>query len=215
MDNLENVRIKLCGLEDSIIFTALERSIYCFNSNDYTNGTFKTVMSSFENIILNNNGYTPIEEFPFFIENKKTAINDKFYQLYISNILPTICDNGNNNLIYAFEKDITLLRLVSRRIHLGIFVASAKYKADTLRYNNLIKKGNRDGIMTLLTDLKTEENVLKRVYDKSSIYIKGFDIKSEINLPEYFSSLYKDTIIPLTKSVELEYLMNIETEVKN
>lgn len=45
---------------------------------------------------------------------------------------------------------------LSKRIHYGKFVAEAKFLARTAEYSRLIRSGDVEGIMRLLTDTKVE-----------------------------------------------------------
>lgn len=53
---------------------------------------------------------------------------------------------------------------LSKRIHYGKFVAEAKFKARPDEYSSLIRRGDVDGIMKLLTDERVEALVCSRFF---------------------------------------------------
>ena len=57
---------------------------------------------------------------------------------------------------------------------------------------------NRDGIEKRLTDLSVEEAIFRRVKEKGERY--------GVN-PKFIANFYKEKIIPLTKKVEIDYLL--------
>lgn len=113
----------------------------------------------------------------------------------------------------------------SRLVIPGKFVAEAKYTSpkEHDQYVELIKKGDTEAIEELLTNRAVEERLLKRLKKKAMIY--GQDIAdddappSEGGVPgsptmgtfkidlDLVVRLYEKYVIPLTKKVEVEYLM--------
>lgn len=113
--------------------------------------------------------------------------------------------------------DIAVLQALSKRMHFGKFIAEAKFQAETERYSNLILANNAAGIMDALTNLVVEEKVLKRVTLKASTY--GQDLEGSAAPavttstaewkvdPQLISDIYRDFVMPLTKEVQVAYLL--------
>jgi len=74
----------------------------------------------------------------------------------------------------------------------------------------LIKAQDRKGIDEAITNMKVEKKVLERLKLKAKTYGTDPDLASgdpgKINI-EAVVAMYKDYVIPLTKEVEVEYLM--------
>lgn len=93
---------------------------------------------------------------------------------------------------------------------------------DQDEYKRLIKLEDRDGLMELLTNKAVEEALLRRLRRKAMIYGHDITEKGEIVLDEptqpsqqqnlkiqadVVVNLYERFVIPLTKEVEVEYLL--------
>ncbi|KAI9479338.1 chorismate mutase aro7 [Coemansia sp. RSA 989] len=135
-------------------------------------------------------------------------------------------------------RDIECLQALSRRIHYGKFVAESKFQDPKThdQYVQLIKEQNRDELMRLLTNQRVENLLLKRLKAKAIIYgqdlsAASLDANGNINGGcsllsatasanagdervktrvdyDLVVSLYRDYVIPLTKEVEVEYLLH-------
>ena len=117
--------------------------------------------------------------------------------------------------------DVNCLQLISRRIHYGKFVAEAKFRAQPEEYSELIHKQDGNGLMQLLTNQAVEDRVVARVTNKAAFY--GQDINEEVPdaskvltnpknqkykvAPEIIANLYFKWIMPMTKDVQVEYLL--------
>uniref|UniRef100_A0A6U4S705 chorismate mutase n=1 Tax=Hemiselmis andersenii TaxID=464988 RepID=A0A6U4S705_HEMAN len=157
-----------------------------------------------------------------YLQSINVNINDKIYETYVGTIVPWICKEGDDGQYGSSAVcDILTLQAISKRIHYGTFVAESKFRSQPEEYTKLIKAGDRDGIMALLTNSKVEELVIKRVQKKATAY--GQEITDDSALigpavpeeelsnykvnPTLMGKLYHDIIIPLTKDVEVDYLM--------
>ena len=89
------------------------------------------------------------------------------------------------------------------RIRIGIFVAQAKFDASPELYQKLANENNIQEINKQLTNIDVELKILDRIKEKACQL--NF-INPNFN-PEIAVSFYKDCIIPLTKELELEYLL--------
>lgn len=138
--------------------------------------------------------------------------NDKIKRIYIEQMVPLISkidkDDPNNYGSIA-SCDIECLQSLSRRIHFGKFVAEAKYQANKELYNDLILKKDVKGIMHHITNSAVEEKILQRLTKKAEVYgVDPTNSEGERRItPEYLVHIYKEFVIPITKEVEVEYLL--------
>ena len=150
-------------------------------------------------------------------------INDQVRALYFEELLPRICEEGDDgNYGSSALCDITLLQALSKRIHYGKYVAESKYKASPETYDPLIRAKDEAGIMNLLTVESVERRVVRRVRNKACVFGQDIqDVMGTISLtqedieqaeskvePEKVAKLYNDWIMPLNKQVQLEYLLH-------
>ncbi|GAM90520.1 hypothetical protein ANO11243_085640 [Dothideomycetidae sp. 11243] len=155
-------------------------------------------------------------------------VNQQLKQCYISTILPRACARFDRperradmqeNYGSAAVCDVLTLQALSRRVHFGKFVAEAKFRQHEAEYVAMIRAGDREGLARAITDEKVEEKVLQRLRLKARTYGTdpsmvetdgsgmGGDVEyGKINV-EAVVAMYKDHVIPLTKVVEVEYLM--------
>ncbi|WMV17383.1 hypothetical protein MTR67_010768 [Solanum verrucosum] len=103
---------------------------------------------------------------------------------------------------------------LSKRIHYGKFVAEAKFRASPDVYKAAIKAQDRNGLMDLLTYPTVEEAIKNRVEMKTKTYGQELNNGPEnVGDPVYkikpslVAELYGDWIMPLTKEVQVEYLL--------
>ncbi|KAI5868393.1 chorismate mutase [Durotheca rogersii] len=157
--------------------------------------------------------------YPQILHPNTVNVNQKIKKFYIEKFLPAVCpdfgreDRGEREENYGSSAtcDIACLQALSRRIHFGMFVAESKFQSDPETYTRLIKAGDRDGIGESITNAAVEQQVLKRLGLKARTY--GTDPSTnpsenagKINV-EAVVAMYKDFVIPITKEVEVEYLM--------
>jgi len=145
-------------------------------------------------------------------------VNAKIKEFYIGHFLPGACadfgrqDRGETEENYgsAATADINCLQSLSRRIHFGKFVAESKFQTETERFTALIREEDREGIGAAITNEAVEKKVLERLRLKARTYgtdpSSGAEGGGKINV-EAVVAMYKDFVIPLTKEVEVEYLM--------
>jgi len=134
---------------------------------------------------------------------------------YIETILPGVCkgeDRGEAKENYGSSAvaDVDCLQALSKRIHFGKYVAEAKFQAETERFVDLIKKKDLKAIDDAITNAAVEAKVLERLRLKAKTYgvdpDVGMDQTPKVDV-EAVVAMYKDYVIPLTKVVEVEYLM--------
>ena len=96
-----------------------------------------------------------------------------------------------------------------------MFVAEAKFNDLKLHneYIRLIQLQDSDGLLQLLTNEQVEEKLLVRLKKKATIYGREIDLTGDADggdvrlEPETICSIYKQFVIPLTKEVEVAYLL--------
>ncbi|KIW99838.1 chorismate mutase [Rhinocladiella mackenziei CBS 650.93] len=160
-------------------------------------------------------------KYPQILHDNDVNVNDIIKERYVKEVLPEACrkfgreDRGETKENYgsAATCDVACLQALSRRIHFGKFVAESKFQAETERFVKLIKAEDREGIDASITNAKVEQQVLDRLRLKAKTYGKdpsvttnGVGGEEKINV-EAVVKMYAQVVIPLTKVVEVEYLM--------
>ncbi|RLN90070.1 hypothetical protein BBJ28_00018380 [Nothophytophthora sp. Chile5] len=158
----------------------------------------------------------PIIDYPRVLNPNRININDQIMSVYQDKILPGITTASSDDSSYGSTAtaDIAVLQALSKRIHFGKFIAEAKFQAETERYTQLILANDAAGIMDALTNLAVEQKVLDRVKLKASTYgqdpnapaAASPDKEWKVN-PQLISDLYRDFVMPLTKEVQVAYLL--------
>jgi chorismate mutase len=156
--------------------------------------------------------------YPKILHSNNVNVNQQIKESYIEHFLPLACpdfgreDRGEAQENYGSSAvcDIACLQALSRRIHFGKFVAESKFRTETERFTALIKAGDREGIGAAITKPEVELKVLERLRLKARTYgtdpSQGVDGAGKINV-DAVVTMYRDFVIPLTKVVEVEYLM--------
>jgi len=139
-------------------------------------------------------------------------INSKIYDAYVKDIVPVICEKGDDqNYGSSAMYDVACLQAISKRIHYGKFIAEAKFGENPSEYSKHIKKGDTDALYELLTDVQVEKRLERRVINKASAYGRDIDDSGALDTykvePQVIAELYRKHIIPLTKQVEVLYLL--------
>ncbi|KAI9503297.1 chorismate mutase, partial [Coemansia spiralis] len=179
----------------------------------------------------------PLDYPPVLVDPTNININDEIFNVYVNTVVPGITTRGDDtNYGSSATRDIECLQALSRRIHYGKFVAESKFQDPAYHdeYVKLIKEKNRERLLELLTNTRVEELLLKRLKTKAIIYgqdlsFANLDANGQISggTPLLSSaasvadervktrvdydlvvSLYRDYVIPLTKEVEIEYLLH-------
>ncbi|KAJ1548818.1 chorismate mutase aro7 [Cladochytrium tenue] len=165
----------------------------------------------------------PPLRFPRLLCPNDLNVNSHIRQVYLDSIVPAICaDRDDGNYGSAVTKDVEALQILSRRVHFGKFVAEAKFQDPSTHdeYVRLIKAGDAAGIEALLTNEAVERRLLRRVRNKAAVYgqeitdngavsVGGKDLDPQpVRIPlDVVSDLYERHVIPLTKEVEVQYLL--------
>ncbi|ROT40608.1 chorismate mutase [Sodiomyces alkalinus F11] len=161
--------------------------------------------------------------YPPILHPNDVVVNDKIRRFYVDIFLPAVCpdfggrgDRGESQENYGSSAtcDIACLQALSRRIHFGKFVAESKFRSDRPRFERLIRAADREGLAEAITNSAVEEKVLARLRLKVMTYGTDPSLGAD-GTPEgqpkidadAVVAMYKDFVIPLTKEVEVEYLM--------
>jgi chorismate mutase len=154
----------------------------------------------------------PLLAFPPRIRPTAINLNDRLKAHYVEHLLPGICAPGDDqNYGSSAVCDVACLQALSKRIHYGKFIAEAKFQQDRAGYAALIRARDRTALLARLTDAEVEANLLKRVAVKAAAYGQeiGADARREAYkiAPARVAAIYEEFIIPLTKDVEVLYLL--------
>ncbi|KAK0202011.1 chorismate mutase [Desarmillaria ectypa] len=125
-------------------------------------------------------------------------------------------DDGNYGS--AATIDIEVLQAISKRVHYGKFVSESKFIQDPAAFIPHILKPNRPALEALITKPEVERKLLIRLQKKAETYAQDFasdgsqltngavNGASKIDVAGVVE-LYESFIIPLTKEVEVNYLL--------
>lgn len=172
----------------------------------------------------------PPLKFPSVLYRNSVNVNDEILKVYINDIVPAVCKQGTDgNYGSSATRDFEVLQTLSRRIHFGKFVAEAKFNDPNLhsQYVELIKAKDCEGILALLTNTAVEQKLLRRLKKKALLYGQEIDdssmdeygdggqvlLQSRIS-PSVVASIYEQFVIPLTKQVEVLYLLERLDQMK-
>lgn len=148
-------------------------------------------------------------------------VNDAIWSMYFNELLPLLAKNGDDgNYAVTVDSDLACLQVLSRRINYGRYVAEVKFRGDQQTYTSLIQAKDRDALMKLLTSEAQEDAVKRRVEKKAIVFGQSITldgpIETDVNNsslanfkidPSVVYKLYDQWVIPLTKQVEVEYLL--------
>ncbi|XP_022734681.1 chorismate mutase 3, chloroplastic-like [Durio zibethinus] len=145
-------------------------------------------------------------------------INNKVWNVYFGELLPRLVEAGDDgNCGSTAVCDTICLQALSKRIHYGKFVAEAKFRESPQAYEDAIRAKDRSRLMELLTYETVEAAVKKRVNMKTKTYgqeveIDGAGVAADPDpvykiKPSLVADLYGHWIMPLTKEVQVEYLL--------
>ncbi|SJL07736.1 related to ARO7-chorismate mutase [Armillaria ostoyae] len=126
-------------------------------------------------------------------------------------------DDGNYGS--AATIDIEILQAISKRVHYGKFVSESKFIQDPAAFIPHILKPNRPALEALITKPEVERKLLIRLQKKAETYAQDFASDGTIQLANGSVNgaskidvagvveLYESFIIPITKEVEVDYLL--------
>ncbi|CAI8605976.1 unnamed protein product [Vicia faba] len=201
--------------------------------NAYTLDSVRKALNT-ETVQAKAGRYENPEENPFFPENLQPLlvpsypftkilhsgaasvnINKSLWKMYFDDLLPLFVASGDDgNYAQTAASDLSLLQAISKRVHYGKFVAEVKFRESPQDYEPLIRAKDREGLMKLLTFKSVEEMVKKRVEKKATLFGQEISLDSNDDSkekkkfdPSVASKLYEKWVIPLTKEVQVDYLL--------
>lgn len=262
--DLANIRTTLMRMEDSIIFSLIERSQFKANTAVYEPncsqlGQFKLhqLKSAGSNGSLGDwfiyqteclhsqvRRYLHPTEYPFFDPlpepslgsssgyrsnedqiladvPRSAIVNGRLLDIYRSKMVPALCEPGDDgNHGSTAVQDVHCLQTMATRIYYGLFVAESKFRTERQKASELIRAGDREGIIAFITKPDVEAKNVQRVILKARTFSQNIAAGEvgqlapalsntttyKIN-PEYIGTVFRDFIMPLTKDVEVEYLL--------
>lgn len=141
-------------------------------------------------------------------------INKEIWSVYFEELLPRLAAEGDDgNYGSTALCDVSCLQAISRRIHYGKFVAEAKFRDSSKDYEPAIRAQDREALMNLLTFENVEAMVQRRVELKTMAYGQEVNLDGATATPVYkiqpslVAGLYAKWVMPLTKKVQVEYLL--------
>uniref|UniRef100_A0A453FKT6 Chorismate mutase n=1 Tax=Aegilops tauschii subsp. strangulata TaxID=200361 RepID=A0A453FKT6_AEGTS len=143
-------------------------------------------------------------------------INKEIWKMYFDEVLPRLVKEGSDgNSGSSALCDTTCLQALSKRIHYGKFVAEAKFQESPEDYTPAIKAQDGAQLMQLLTYETVERAIEHRVETKAKIFGQEVNIGAEAKgmapvykiRPSLVAGLYSNRIMPLTKDVQVAYLL--------
>ena len=234
---LGNIREVLNRLEDTIIFALIERAQFRVNPVVYEKERFGQatggeslcgyLLRETEQIHARMRRYTSPDEHPFFadlpppilpplrfdespLQPNRVNLNPRIRELYETAILPFICRAGDDAQYGSTAVcDVACLQALSRRIHYGKFVAESKFQGQPAPFLAAIRVADHAALERLITDAPVEAKVLERVRRKAQTYgqdLAGRPGQTKIDTDRVVE-VYEHWIIPLTKAVEVAYLL--------
>jgi len=264
--SLDRIRSILTRLEDTIIFSLIERAQFAHNPRIYDRGVFKELedlgfkgswlewfLKETEVFHAKARRYTSPDEYPFttglpapvlppleyphILHPNKVNANASILSFYVRSIVPRITvqatlilsslkrskgiagddeleDDGNYGS--AATVDVEVLQAISKRVHYGKFVSESKFRQNPAAFIPHIQQGKTESLADLITNPEVERRLLIRLRKKAMLYAQDFandgeplsscTSKGKIDV-DCVVDLYESYIIPLTKEVEVDYLL--------
>lgn len=128
-------------------------------------------------------------------------------------------DDGNYGS--AATTDVEALQAISKRVHYGKFVSESKFQENPAVFIPHILKPNPAALEALITKPEVEQKLLQRLLKKATTYAQDFQSEDAVVVNGHGRAnqaskidvdgvvdLYESYIIPLTKEVEVEYLLH-------
>jgi len=151
----------------------------------------------------------------------EARVGKKLLDVYRTQIIPHICEKGDDgNHGSTSLQDVHVLQTIATRIYLGLFVAESKFRSEREKATALIKAKDREGLAAFITKPEVEQRNIARVVLKTRTFSQDISSceagqlipsQSDSNTykldPEYVGQIFRDFLMPLTREVEIEYLL--------
>jgi len=146
--------------------------------------------------------------------------NGRVMEAYLRAVLPAITEDGDdNNYGSTVLNDVAALQALSKRIHFGKFVAESKWRAQPELFHDAVRAGDGAAVLAALTYPEQEAAVAARVARKAAGFMASIEEAAawgEVVLPHQppclvtpatVSRLWTELVMPLTKEVQVAYLL--------
>ncbi|KAF7346370.1 Chorismate mutase [Mycena sanguinolenta] len=252
--SLDRIRGVLTRLEDTIIFSLIERAQFAQNPRIYQKGAFAELtalgfhgswlewfLKETETFHAKARRYTSPDEYPFtcdlpapvlpplkypkILHPNKINVNQSILSFYVRTIRAKgitgddeFEDDGNYGS--AATIDVEVLQSISKRVHYGKFVSESKFQDNPAAFIPHIQERDRCALAGLITKPEVEKKLLQRLHKKAVTYAQDFapdgeimrDANGNIGITAKIDvdgvvDLYESFIIPITKEVEVDYLL--------
>ncbi|GJN92667.1 hypothetical protein Rhopal_005702-T1 [Rhodotorula paludigena] len=169
----------------------------------------------------------PLNYPPLLVNPAAINVNRDIQRFYLDSIVPAITrtvtdrlgkEDDDGNYGSGCTRDIECLQAISRRIHCGMFVSESKFLSAPSSFIPHILTPNPSALEALITKPAVEAALLVRLEKKARWYgaelgpdgepLVGDGARREKVSPEEVVRLYREYVIPLTKVVEVEYLLH-------
>ena len=124
-----------------------------------------------------------------------------------------LCESGDDGQYgSSVEHDVLAIQAIGRRVHYGaLYVAESKYRADPAQYDAAVEtaaRGDPAVLMNLITRTEVEERIFRRMSEKVDYIQASLNpiVRRRVD-PQIVLKLYRDTVIPMTKKGEIDYLL--------
>lgn len=158
------------------------------------------------------------QDYPCILHPHHVNVSQEILDFYTKDVVPVITNRmhqASDDRQYgsAAVCDTEALSAISRRIYFGMFVSESKFRADPAAFIPHIQSGNTEALAGLITKPAVEQVLLQRVGQKAEVYGQNLDPVTHGNADlrkiqsQDIVRLYQEYIIPLTKKVEVDYLL--------
>jgi len=150
------------------------------------------------------------------------VVNKRLLETYRSKIVPKLCEDGDDgNHGSTAVQDVHCLQTMATRIYYGLFVAESKFRSENEKARALIEAEDREGLMAFITRADVEKQNIQRVILKARTFSQNIAAGEAGQMapvltsgttykidPEYVGTVFEEYLMPLTKDVEVEYLLS-------
>ncbi|XP_020600051.1 chorismate mutase 2-like [Phalaenopsis equestris] len=172
---------------------------------------FFPALQSFQSSVSPLFNFSQILYFPA----SRVNVSRTIWDMYFNFLLPLITRDGDDgNYQQSAASDLICLQALSKRIHYGRFVAEVKFRDAPSDYISAIHAQDSETLTKLVTSKTVEETVIERVKKKAKLFGQKVTVEKNVGNetnykvdPAVVSDLYAEWVIPLTKQVEVNYLL--------
>ncbi|SCZ88825.1 BZ3500_MvSof-1268-A1-R1_Chr10-4g03106 [Microbotryum saponariae] len=164
----------------------------------------------------------PLDYPPLLYSKSIYNANSRILKFYVEKVVPVVTkrvtqslgkQNDDGNYGSAGTRDVECLQAISKRVHCGMLVSESKFLEAPSAFIPHILNPSPVELERLITKPAVEAALLKRLEKKAAWY--GAELgpdgepipaMTKVDVQDVVR-LYRDFVIPLTKDVEVEYLL--------